>query len=110
MASTDRVLKYEGIEINPQYRTVRNQGIGIELTNYEFDILCLLAKRQGQVFSKEQIYSQVWKEPYYRAEDNVASLIHRIRKKVEPDPSNPIYVLMVWGMGYRFSPYISRKL
>ncbi|MDY3729173.1 MAG: winged helix-turn-helix domain-containing protein [Candidatus Choladocola sp.] len=92
MASTDRVLKYEGIEINPQYRTVRKQGIGIELTNYEFDILCLLAKRQGQVFSKEQIYSQVWKEPYYRAEDNVASLIHRIRKKVEPDPSNPIYV------------------
>lgn len=110
MASTDRVLKYDGIEINPQYRTVRKQGIEIELTNYEFDILYLLAKRPGQVFSKEQIYSQVWKEPYYRAEDNVASLIHRIRKKVEPDPSNPIYVLTVWGIGYRFSPYISRKL
>lgn len=87
-----------------------NTAIIHDLDEHIFDILCLLAKRPGQVFSKEQIYSQVWKEPYYRAEDNVASLIHRIRKKVEPDPSNPIYVLTVWGMGYRFSPYISRKL
>lgn len=110
MASTDNVLKYDGIEINSQYRTVRKQGIEIKLTNYEFDILYLLAKRPGQVFSKEQIYSQVWKEPYYRAQDNVASLIHRIWKKVESDPSNLIYVLTVWGIGYRFSPYMSRKL
>lgn len=110
MASTDNVLKYDGIEIDSQYRTVRKQGIEIKLTNYEFDILYLLAKRPGQVFSKERIYSQVWKEPYYRAEDNVASLIHRIRKKVESDPSNPIYILTVWGIGYRFAPYMSREL
>lgn len=109
MISTDKVLKYDGIEINPQYRTVRKLGIEIELTNYEFDILYLLAKRPGQVFSKEQIYSQVWKEPYYRAGDNVMSLIRRIRKKIEPNPSKPIYVLTVWGIGYKFNNAIKRK-
>ena len=80
MASADNVLKYNDLKINPKYRMVRNQGEDIKLTNYEFDILYLLAKRPGQVFSKEQIYSQVWKEPYYGAEDNVMSLIRRIRK------------------------------
>lgn len=64
MALRDKTLKYDNLEINPKYRTVRKQGEDIELTNYEFDILYLLAKRPGQVFSKEQIYSQVWKEPY----------------------------------------------
>lgn len=108
MASTDKVLKYDGIEIDPQYRTVRKQGIEIELTNYEFDIFYLLAKRPGQVFSKEQIYSQVWQEPYYRAEDNVMSLIRRIRKKIEPNPSKPIYVLTVWGIGYKFNNAMKR--
>lgn len=103
MASTDKVLKYDNLEINPKYRTVKKQGKEIELTNYEFDILYLLAKRPGQVFSKEQIYSQVWKEPYYRAEDNVMSLIRRIRKKIETYPSHPIYILTVWGIGYKFN-------
>lgn len=109
MESADSVLKYDDLEINSKYRTVRKQGKEIELTNYEFGILYLLAKRPGQVFSKEQIYSQVWKEPYYRAEDNVMSLIRRIRKKIEPNPSHPIYILTVWGIGYRFSPHMGRK-
>ena len=61
------------------------------------------------VLPKEQIYNQVWKEPYYRAEDNVMSLIRRIRKKIEPDPSKPIYVLTVWGIGYKFNNAIKRK-
>ena len=109
MVSTDNVLNYDGIEINPQYRTVRKRGIEIGLTNYEFEILYLLARHPGQVFSKEQIYNQVWKEPYYRAEDNVMSLIRRIRKKIEPDSSKPIYVLTVWGIGYKFNNAIKRK-
>ena len=111
MASSDNVLKYNDLKINPKYRMVRNQGEDIKLTNYEFDILYLLAKRPGQVFSKEQIYSQVWKEPYYGAEDNVMSLIRRIRKKIEPDPSHPIYILTVWGMNssWNYVNAISRK-
>lgn len=89
----DSCLKYDNLIIDSKYRMVEADGKSIELTNYEFEILYLLARHPGQVFSKEQIYNQVWKEPYYRAEDNVMSLIRRIRKKIEPDPSKPIYVL-----------------
>ena len=100
--SNDNYLKYDNLVIDSKYRIVETGGESIELTNYEFEILYLLARHPGQVFSKEQIYNQVWKEPYYRAEDNVMSLIRRIRKKIEPDPSKPIYVLTVWGIGYKF--------
>ena len=88
--SNDNYLKYDNLVIDSKYRIVETGGESIELTNYEFEILYLLARHPGQVFSKEQIYNQVWKEPYYRAEDNVMSLIRRIRKKIEPDPSKPI--------------------
>ena len=98
----DSCLKYDNLIIDSKYRMVEADGKSIELTNYEFEILYLLARHPGQVFSKEQIYNQVWKEPYYRAEDNVMSLIRRIRKKIEPDPSKQIYVLTVWGIGYKF--------
>ena len=73
------------------------------MENYEFEILYLLAKNPGQIFSKEQIYTQVWKEPYYGAEDNVMGIIRRIRKKIEPDSAKPRYILNVWGMGYKFN-------
>ena len=106
----DSCLKYDNLIIDSKYRMVEADGKSIELTNYEFEILYLLARHPGQVFSKEQIYNQVWKEPYYRAEDNVMSLIRRIRKKIEPDPSKPIYVLTVWGIGYKFNNAIKRKL
>lgn len=98
-----QTIEYETLIINPKTRMVQVEKQEIELTNYEFEILYLLARHPGQVFSKEQIYNQVWKEPYYRAEDNVMSLIRRIRKKIEPDPSKPIYILTVWGIGYKFN-------
>ena len=73
------------------------------MTNYEFEILYLLAKNPGRIFSKEQIHTQVWKEPYYGAEDNVMGIIRRIRKKIEPDSAKPRYILNVWGMGCKFN-------
>ena len=89
----NRVLDYGALKINEL----------VQLTNYEFEILYLLAKNPGRIFSKEQIYTQVWKEPYYGAEDNVMGIIRRIRKKIEPDSAKPRYILNVWGMGYKFN-------
>ncbi len=102
-AFPDNCLKYDTLSINVKYRTVKVDGKKIELTNYEFEILHLLAQNPGQVFSKEQIYTKVWNAPYCGAEDNVMSLIRRIRKKIEPDPAKPIYILTVWGVGYKFN-------
>ena len=106
---TDNVLSYDGLEIDPKYRVVRTNGIEIEMTNYEFCILYLLARNPGQVFSREQIYTQVWSSPYYGADDSVSSLIRRIRKKIEPDPARPVYILTVWGVGYKFNNALEKK-
>ena len=106
---TDNVLSYDGLEVDPKYRIVRTNGTEIELTNYEFGILHLLARNPGQVFSRGQIYTQVWSSPYYGADDSVSSLIRRIRKKIEPDPAKPIYILTVWGVGYKFNPHVARQ-
>jgi DNA-binding response OmpR family regulator len=102
-------LEYNGLVIDTKKRNIQRDGKNINLTQYEFDILYLLASSPGQVFSKAQIYNQVWKTPYYGAEDNVMSLIRRIRKKIEPDPVKPIYILTVWGVGYKFNEAIKRK-
>lgn len=102
-------IEFNNFVMDSKYRMVEVEGKNIELTNYEFEILYLLARSPGQVFSKEQIYNQVWNAPYYGAEDNVTSLIRRIRKKIEPDPSKPIYILTVWGIGYKFNNAIKRK-
>ena len=108
-AKTKRILKYNGLEIDPIYRVVRTSGTEIELTNYEFGILYLLARNPGQVFSRGQIYTQVWSSPYYGADDTVSSLIRRIRKKIEPDPARPVYILTVWGVGYKFNNALEKK-
>lgn len=102
-------LEYDDLIIDAKLRAVRSRGEHVELTNYEFEILYLLAGHPGQVFSKEQIYNQVWKEPYCGAEDNVMSLIRRIRKKIEPEPSKPVYILTVWGIGYKFNNALKTK-
>ncbi len=107
--SANTFLEYEGLTIDLRSRMVKVDGKNIGLTNYEFEILYLLAQNPGQVFSKEQIYNQIWNTPYCGAEDNVMSLIRRIRKKIEPDPAKPIYILTVWGVGYKFNNAIKRK-
>ena len=93
--------------------TKRSVVIGkkeIILTNREFDILYLLAKNPGRVFSKEQIYDFVWQEPYSGDYNIVMSHIRHIREKREDDPGKPLYIQTVWGIGYRFNKNLSSSL
>ena len=87
----------------PDKREVICHGKRADLTFTEFEILQLLAQNPGQVFSKEQIYDIVWKEPYDGDYNIVMSHIRHIRKKIEDDPSHPVYIQTVWGVGYRFN-------
>ena len=92
-----------GLEIDITNRLVKKQQEEIILTFTEFEILLLLAQNAGIVFSKEQIYDRVWKEPYFGDYNIVMSHIRNIREKIEDNPSKPIYIQTVWGVGYRFN-------
>ena len=85
-------------------------GLEIALTYTEFEILILLAKHPGKVFSKEKIYDTIWKEPYYGDYNIIMSHIRNIREKIEDDPSKPVYIQTVWGVGYRFNKNVSSGL
>ena len=96
-------LNFNGLEIDITNRLVRKQRQEIDLTFIEFEVLYLLANNPGRVFSKEQIYDRVWKEPYYGDYNIVMSHIRNIREKIEDNPSKPIYIQTVWGVGYKLN-------
>lgn len=103
-------LSFPRLEIDELCRTVICKGREIELTNTEFEIVKLLAINSGIVFSKEQIYDIVWKEPYSGDYNIVMSHIRNIREKLEDNPSKPTYIQTVWGVGYRFNKNLSSGL
>ena len=96
-------LLFHGLYIDEHKRIVVREENEIELTYTEFEILLLLARNAGMAFSKEQIYDSVWKEPYFGYYNIVMSHIRNIRKKIEDNPSKPIYIQTVWGVGYKFN-------
>jgi DNA-binding response OmpR family regulator len=95
------VLK--GMIIDKENRFVTVNNIPVELTGKEFDLLSFLSSNKGRVFTKKQIYTQVWEEEYAFDDSNIMSFISKLRKKIEPDPDHPFYILTVRGVGYRFN-------
>lgn len=96
-------LYFEGLEILPdEYSVKTDKGI-IELLPKEFDVLYFCAINQGRILTKKQIYEAVWNESYAFDDNNIMSVISRIRKKIEEDSSNPKYIQTVKGIGYRFN-------
>lgn len=75
----------------------------IMLTPKEFDILLFLARNRGEVFTKEQIYQAVWDDNYLMDDSNIMAFIRKLRKKIEPNPDAPKYILTIWGIGYKFN-------
>ena len=84
-------------------RTVTVQNLPVELTGKELDLLVFLASNKGRVFTKKQIYTQVWAEEYAFDDSNIMSFISKLRKKIEPNPEHPFYIQTVRGVGYRFN-------
>ena len=77
----------------------------IKLTPIEYNILLLLVKNAGKVFSIDQIYEAIWNEEAIGADNTVAVHIRHIREKIEIDTKNPKYVKVVWGIGYKMEKY-----
>lgn len=103
-------LVFKGMEIDVSRRLIYRGKREIKITFVEFEILHLLARNPGRVFSKEQIYDIVWKESYSGDYNIVMSHIRNTRKKIEDNPSKPVYIQTVWGVGYRFNQNLSREL
>ena len=97
------LLKFDGLEIIPEQHQVLVDDKEVVLTGKEFQILLLLAQNRGRVFSKEQIYDCVWNNEYVYDERNMTAYINKIRRKIEPNPARPRYILTVWGVGYKFN-------
>lgn len=97
------VICYRELVIEPRSRRVTERGQEVMLTPKEFDILYFLAKNRGEVFTKEQIYEAVWEGSYLLDDSNIMAFIRKLRKKIEPNPDAPEYILTVWGIGYQFN-------
>ena len=96
-------ISLKDMVIDKLNRTVTVKDIPVLLTGKEFDLLLFLASNKGRVFTKKQIYSQVWEEEYAFDDSNIMSFISKLRKRIEPDPDHPFYILTVRGVGYRFN-------
>lgn len=96
-------LNFQKLMIDLDTRIVHIEDGQVELHAKEFDILCYLAKNQGRILTKQQIYEEIWKEPYAYDDNNIMGYISKLRKQIEPDPNNPTYIQTVKGVGYRFS-------
>ena len=97
------MLTFQGMTIDNVNRIVEINGVRAQLTGKEFDLLAFLASNKGRIFTKKQIYNQVWEEEYAFDDSNIMSFISKLRKKIEPDPEHPFYILTVRGIGYRFN-------
>ena len=90
-----------GLVVNDELKTVTVDGEPVKLTPIEYNILVLLIKNQGKVFSIEQIYENIWNEEAIGADNTVAVHIRHIREKIEINPREPRYLKVVWGIGYK---------
>ena len=97
----DGELEIRGLILNKKTNEVFVEGTEVHLTPIEFKILQLLMENKNITFSIQEIYEKVWNEPFYNSENTVAVHIRRIREKIEVNPKEPVYLKVVWGVGYK---------
>jgi len=99
----DRLLEIGGLHIDPSRRRVERDGEMVPLTTLEFDLLYFLASRPGRVFDRDALMEHVWGSDRVVDDRSIDSLVSRLRRKLEADPSKPRWLQTVWGAGYRFA-------
>lgn len=96
------LIQFKGLTIDLKTYTVTAGGQEISLTAKEFELLKFFASNPGQVFTKTQLFRNAWSDQYIEDDNTVMVHIRRLRKKIEPDPSDPQFIQTVWGIGYKF--------
>jgi len=97
-------LVFDELVIDPRTRTVKVRDLVKDLTTKEYELLFLLARYPRQVFSRDQLLDHIWGLAEYIDPSTVTVHIRRLREKIEREPSNPRFIVTVWGVGYRFEP------
>jgi DNA-binding response OmpR family regulator len=97
----NKIIDLNGLTLDQSSKQVTVHGEVVKLTPIEYKIVELLMVNAGRVFSINEIYELVWKEPNFNAENTVAVHIRKIREKIEFDSKNPRYLKVVWGLGYK---------
>ena len=100
-ADKTNILEVDEVVINLESHQVFLANEEIKFTPIEFDILALLSKNKGKVFSIENIYESVWNEQFIQSDNTVMVHIRKIREKLEENPRKPKYIKTVWGVGYK---------
>jgi two-component system response regulator VanR len=99
--TSEGVIDIDDLTIDINTHQIKIDGREIKLTPREFDILELLGRNRGMVFSIERIYELVWKESFIQSDNTVMVHIRKIREKLEENPRKPKYIKTVWGVGYK---------
>ena len=99
------IIKSGELIINDDLKKVTVEGNSVKLTPTEYNILKFLTKNKGKVFSIEEIYTNVWEEESFAAENIIAVHIRHIREKIEINPKEPKYLKVIWGVGYKIENF-----
>ncbi len=100
---TSEILRVGDVVVDKATRVVKVNDSGIELTPSEFEILVTMMTAVGRVFSRSELLDHLRQDAFERVERTIDVHIRNLRSKIEPDPASPIYILTVFGVGYRFS-------
>ncbi|MGM7682625.1 response regulator transcription factor [Cytobacillus sp. Hm23] len=96
-----KIVKYNGLKVDLNNFSVSKDGKEIKLTSKEFHILKLFISHPNRVFTKKQIYQLIWDDGYLGDENIINVHMRRLREKIEENPSSPIYIKTLWGIGYK---------
>lgn len=100
----DKILRFGKLEVDTIQYKVSKDGVEIDLTVREYELLKFLMEQGNQIFTREQLLEQVWGYEYYGDVRTVDVTVRRLREKIEDEPGNPIYILTKRGVGYYFNP------
>lgn len=101
LEETEKIITVGELTIEPNNFLVKKNDTIVNLTAKEFQILSLFVSNPKKVYTKVQLYKEIWDEEFIHDENVMNVHIRRLRKKIENDPSNPIYIKTVWGIGYK---------
>ena len=92
-----------GLIVNINAHTCSVNDVPLSLTPTEFKIVQALCEKKGMVVTSEELFKAVWADEYMMADSNIMAFIRKLRKKIEPNPDEPKFILTIWGIGYKFN-------